>query len=122
MMKALLAIAVFSIASAVFKPAQAHEMTLDDNGCHRDGIYGKYHCHGGNHAGESFVSVADYPDAVKHSRKLAENAPIRMNNSGVCVTPDSVLYNLQTKYFVYTSVKQCLRDGGHLDGTVVLRP
>ena len=60
-MKRLSAILVGSILCAVCWPVAAHELALDANGCHQDGIYGKYHCHEGKHAGETFVSKDEYP-------------------------------------------------------------
>ena len=123
-MKPFLAIFIISIVSAVCGPVHAHDITLDDNGCHRDGKYGLYHCHEGKYAGESFVSLDDYPGMSNHSPKLAKHLAqatwVRRNSAGVCVTPDSVMYTRHKKFRVYKSVSECVRYGGHLDGTVIL--
>ena len=115
---ATFALAVVCIATG---PAHAHELKLDDNGCHRDGAYGKYHCHEGDHAGDSFVSADDYPGTTDRPRALPQGTLVKKNSSGVCVTPDNDLYNRQKNYRTFQSVEQCLRYGGHLDKTLVLR-
>jgi hypothetical protein len=120
MMKAMITLSILMVVSAGSGPVLAHDMTLDRNGCHRDGKYGKYHCHEGEYAGKSFVSANDYPGSANFSSKLAQDAPVKLNSSGYCITPDSVLYNRQKSYRLYPTVKQCLREGGHLDGTIVL--
>jgi len=119
-MKLLLATFALSVTYLSAGPVLAHELKLDDNGCHSDGAYGKYHCHEGAYAGESFVSLDDYPGVSSQAPKLPQGALIKKNSSGVCVTPDSVLYKRQKNYRTFQSVEQCLRYGGHLDKTLVL--
>jgi len=120
-MEKFLAIFMFSILSGVTGTVNAHELALDAHGCHQDGKYGKYHCHEGKYAGESFVSANDYPEGPVPSPRLAHSNWVKMNDSNLCVTPDSDLYKRQRNYRVYHSVKQCLREGGHLDGTFFVR-
>jgi len=120
-MKLFLATSVMSIAFAVSGPVVAHDLKMDDNGCHQDGVYGKYHCHEGDYAGQSFVSVDDYPGEASQPPALPQGVLIKKNSSGVCITPDSDLYNRQKNYRTFQSVEQCLRYGGHLDKTLVLR-
>jgi len=120
-MRKFLAIFVLSILSGVGGTVSAHELALDGNGCHQDGKYGKYHCHEGKYAGESFVSATNYPDGPAPSPKLAQSSWIKMNSSGLCVTPGSELYNRQKNYRVYYSLKQCLREGGHPDAAFFVR-
>ena len=112
---------IFLIVCTVAGPVDAHEMILNDNDCRQDGIYGEFHCQARTHADESSVSVNDVPGQANPLPKLVQELPIKMNRSNTCVTPDSAIYNRQKKYRLYPSVEQCLREGGHLDGTVVLR-
>ncbi len=119
-MKLFLALMLLLLMSAVPVLGQAYELKLDANGCHKDGKYGKYHCHEGAHAGESFISHKDYPGYERQSLKIAQMSLIKMSYAGVCFTPDNDLYKLQKRYWTYRTLDQCLSAGGRIDGTVVI--
>lgn len=113
--KILLNTALFSLLMCVSVPAQTHDLTLDKRGCHQDGVYGKYHCHEGEFAGEVFVAREDYPGYKKEAVKIARvslKQPIKMNSLGFCIAPDSVVYRVQKKYRVFRSLEACLGAGG----------
>ena len=119
-MRFVVTIVLLLLMSGVSAPGHAHELQLDNNGCHQDGRYGLYHCHEGDYADESFISRKDYPGITNHNPRANHMIPIKMNSAGVCLPPESILYERQKKYWVYQSVEQCLRDGGRLDGAVVI--
>lgn len=57
-MKRTTVLLLFWVSSAL-----GHGGGLDGYGCHHDRKHGGYHCHGGEHAGQSFASQSDMLNA-----------------------------------------------------------
>jgi len=117
-MKALLTIFLLTFLCTAPGSVKAHDMTLDENGCHRDGIYGKYHCHEGEHANETFVRKRDYPAQANRTTNSPQDSLVKMSSEGVCFPADDALAKRLKRYWVYQSIEECLGAGGHLDGAV----
>jgi len=121
-MKTFIAMFIFFVLATAPRLGDAGDMGGNGNNCHQDAISGMHHCLELIYADDWVVPMEEYSGEAKPLPKLAQQLPVKLNKSGACLTPDSILYNRQKKYWLYHSVEQCLRDGGHLDGTVVLRP
>ena len=119
-MKALLTIFVLTIVCCASGSVYAHDMKLDENGCHRDGLYGKYHCHEGEHSTKTFVRKSDYPVDSSRTTSSPQDSLVKMSTEGVCFPPGDALSKRLKKYWVYPSIEECLNAGGHLDGVVIV--